>query len=278
MTVIVPVKTLDNPFLPDALQSIFDQTSPRWRLSIVVEPDDIDQARAALAEPLADDRVSLFANQRRGLAGGINTAVAAAHTPFVALLCDDDLWARDAVETLEWYIDALPSVDFFHSGRRIVDHTGRPISSEHPARREVTLEDFESMAPVKHLLCWRRETGMAAGGLYERAASVGPDDLDFPWTMAEHGALFCAVDACLYIYRDHRATDRLTTHIPLSVHIRTLRRMYRRHGVGRAASRARVDEARRTFLQQCLYRNRAERWYRETFRRPPRRIWQDTYR
>jgi len=29
----------------------------------------------------------------------------------------------------------------------------------------------------------------------------GPDDYDFPWTMAEAGAVFCAIKDPLYLYR-----------------------------------------------------------------------------
>jgi hypothetical protein len=36
--------------------------------------------------------------------------------------------------------------------------------------------------------------------------SVGPDDFDFPWSMAEHGAVVRAIPDCLYLDRDHRSS------------------------------------------------------------------------
>jgi hypothetical protein len=118
---------------------------------------------------------------------------------------------------------------------------------------------------------------LAIGGLDERSPSVGPDDMDFPWTMAEHGARFGAIDDCLYLYRDHRRVFRLTTHLPRRVHTREHRRIFRKHGLSRGQVRARVDAARRSFLQQCLFESRLEALVRTTVGRipPP---WRDTYR
>jgi hypothetical protein len=82
--------------------------------------------------------------------------------------------------------------------------------------------------------------------------------------MAERGAHFGAVDACLYAYRDHRDGERLTTHLPRSVHVRELRRILRKHGLSRGEVRVRVRRAERTYLRQCIYRSRLDRWLRRT--------------
>ncbi len=139
----------------------------------------------------------------------------AARTEFVSILLGDDLWAEDAVEVLERNLATRPDVDFFHSARRIIDDHGAPISGVAPPVEDVSREHFLTGAPVKHLLCWRRELGLSIGGIDESLNSVGPDDYDFPWSMAEAGARFGAVPECLYVYRDHRSGFRLTTHLSL---------------------------------------------------------------
>ena len=46
---------------------------------------------------------------------------------------------------------------------------------------------------------------MAFGGMDESLNSVGPDDYDFPWCMAERGAKFMAMGGVsLYIQRSSR--------------------------------------------------------------------------
>lgn len=278
VTAILPLRHYHRPYLDQCLGSLLAQGCARWRCLVVVEPSQRDHFAAALAGVLRDPRLRLLDNRGRALAGAINTGMGAADTEFVALLLGDDLWAPEAVAVLDHAIAAFPDVDFFHSARRVIDDAGAPISSVHPSRETFTLDDFARASPVKHLLCWRRATGLAAGGLDETIHSVGPDDYDFPWVMAERGARFRAIPECLYWYRDHRAGFRLTTHLPLSVHLRECDRILRKHRVDRRARRAFLARARRSYLRQCLYRTPLDRWVKERLGYDARRGWRDTYR
>ena len=278
VTAIIPLKHCHEPYLRAALRSLAAQTSPDWRGLIVVEPADRARFAALLAPELGDRRLALIVNRGRRLAGAINTGMHTATSPFVALLLGDDLWAPEAVAVLTAAIRAHPDTDFLHSSRRVIDEQDRPLSSVHRSRAEFVLTDFVGGSPVKHLLCWRRAKGLAVGGLDESLNSVGPDDYDFPWTMAEHGARFTAIEECLYIYRDHRDGFRLTTHLTRTHHLRELDRILAKHGVDRAERARRLAAARRGFLRQCLYRSRADRWWQRLRGSNARNGWRETYR
>lgn len=278
LTALLPLKNYEPRFLAEALESLFRQTRPDWRLVIVAEPEDAAPLRAVLAAALEDPRVRLTVNRGRKLAGAFNTGMREAETEFVAILLADDLWALTAVAVLEECIARYPEVDFFHSARRIVDESGQPISDVHRPPEHFTLADFIWTSPVKHLLCWRREKALSFGGMDESLESVGPDDWDFPWMMLEHGAVFKAVAECLYIYRDHRDAYRLTTHLPRSVHLRETRRILRKHGAAPAAISERLRQAKRSYLRQCLYRNRFDRWLKQAIGVAPRTGWRESYR
>jgi glycosyltransferase involved in cell wall biosynthesis len=277
VTALVPVKDFDANFLRGAAHSLVQQTVPTWRALVIVEPAQRGAVESVLRPELDDPRFRLIDNEGRKLAGAFNTGMRHADTEFVAVLLGDDLWTPDAVAVLEREIRARPDVDFFHSARRIIDDEGNAISSVHPARPGVTLADFELASPVKHLLCWRRDAGLAAGGMDESLNSVGPDDMDFPWVMAEHGARFGAIAECLYVYRDHRAGFRLTTHLPRNVHRRELARIFRKHGLSRSRARKRIRSAKRSYLRQCLYRSALERNVKEALRHEPDEPWRETY-
>jgi len=278
LTALLPLKNYQPSFLAEALDSLFRQTDPDWRLLIVIEPEDAAALRSVLAVALADARVRLAINRGRKLSGAFNTGMREAETEFVAILLADDLWAPNAVAVLEQSFREFPEVDFFHSARRLVDDSGQPISSVHRPREHFAPADFIATSPVKHLLCWRRAKALAFGGMDESLQSVGPDDWDFPWSMLEHGAVFKALAECLYIYRDHRDAYRLTTHLPRSLHLRETRRILAKHGVPRAAIAQRLRQAKRTYLRQCLYRNRLDRWLKQTLGIVPRAMWRDSYR
>jgi glycosyltransferase involved in cell wall biosynthesis len=276
ITVLVPVKSYHPGYLREALDSALEQTSDAWRLLVLAEPEDKAELRGVVAEYLRDERISLIENRGRKLSGAFNTGMRSAQTEFVAILLGDDKWAPEAVEVLNREIEGNPEVDFFHSSRIMIDERGDPISQIFPSRPGVHLEHFGYSSPVKHLLCWRRSKALAFGGMDESLDSIGVDDFDFPWSMAEHGATFHAVPDCLYLYRDHRSSFRLTTHLPLSLHVREIQRIGRKHGAGRLATWRAVRHARRTYLRQCLFRSEWERWLREKLHRPPS-PWRETY-
>lgn len=277
LTALLPLKNYQPRFLAEALDSLFQQTSPDWRLLIIVEPEDATSLRGVVARALEDARVRLIENRGRKLSGAFNTGMRAAETEFVAILLADDLWERNTIAVLEDSIRQFPSVDFFHSGRRIVDDSGNPVSSVHLPPEDFTLADFIATSPVKHLLCWRRTKALSFGGMDETLNSVGPDDWDFPWSMLEHGALFKAIPECLYVYRDHRDAFRLTTHLPRSIHLREIRRILRKHGAGPAVITHRLRDAKRTYLRQCLYRNRFDRWLKQMIGFTARTGWREPY-
>jgi glycosyltransferase involved in cell wall biosynthesis len=253
ITALMPVKDHHPRLLREAIGSLVAQSDPRWRLVVIAEPENRVALETLLAQEREDERVEVVANQGRKLAGAFNTGMRRAQTEFVAVLLGDDMWSPEAVETLLRYVAARPGVDFFHSARRYVDAHGKPLGEVLPSSPAVTLDDFFRGAPVKHLMCWRRELALSIGGMDESLDSVGPDDFDFPWSMAEHGAVFAGIPECLYLYREHYECPRLTTHLPRSVHKRELARMLRKHGVGRVRTRLKVLKASHTYMRRCLY-------------------------
>ncbi|HEY3258211.1 MAG TPA: glycosyltransferase [Gemmatimonadaceae bacterium] len=259
ITILLPLKNYHPTYLDESLASIFRQTDSAWRLIIIVERDDEKRFRSLLSAALEDSRVRIIANTGRKLTGAFNSGMRVAESDFVAILLGDDMWAADAVEVLLREVGAHPEVDFFYSGRRVVDGAGRPIGSIHNPREAFSGDDFIWMSPVQHLLCWRREKALSFGGMDESLNSVGPDDYDFPWMMFEHGAVFRPVHECLYLYRDHQDSYRLTTHLPRSVHVRELRRILTKHGVSPSLIDERLSSAKRSFLRQCVYRNELHR-------------------
>jgi glycosyltransferase involved in cell wall biosynthesis len=277
ITALMPLRHYHPLHLEQSVASLLRQTHP-CRVLVVVEPHDHDRFGDVLRQALTATNVRLVANEGRKLAGAINTGMRHAQTDFVAILLADDLWADNAAEVLTSHIEASPEVDFLHSSRRIIDESGKPISSVHYSRASFSLDDFKTSSPVKHLLCWRTSMALRIGGLDESLNSVGPDDYDFPWTMAENGARFRAIEECLYFYRDHRDCFRLTTHLPLSVHKRECNRIFKKHGVGWRDRRRYLARAQQSFMRQCLFRNLPDKWMKELFGYDAYRGWRAVYR
>lgn len=277
LTVLMPVRAHNREFLSAAIGSLHAQSSGRWRLLVIRDGRDTRFFARRHRALLTDPRIELIPNEGRRLAGALNTGMRHARNEFVSVLFGDDLWEPNAVEVLEHAIATHPEADFFHSGRRFVDERGRRLSGVYPAGRTVTPDDFPLGSPVHHLLCWRVSTALACGGLDEGLGPVAVDDLDFPWTMAEHGAVFVPLDECLYVARDHREFFRLTTHLPLRMHVRSYERILRKHGASPALIRERVEEARASYMRQCLYASPLDRALARLMRRDPRAGFRESY-
>lgn len=277
ITAIMPLKSYKEEFLREALKSLYDQTCSEWRLLIVVEERDHDLFSHLLHHDLKDPRVEMVIMEGSPFSGSINTGMRRADTDFVALLFADDLWSLDAVEILQTHIQEHPSVDFFHSSRIIIDEHGKPISGVKLSKEQFSNNDFIWGSPVKHLLCWRKDKGLAVGGIDETIFKAS-DDYDFPWTMADHHAKFMAVKECLYYHRNHCEYYRKTTHIPTSVATRDIVKTLKKHGVGFFQRYFIVlrNRAKGGLAQQSIYKNPLDRWIKSKLGIDAKKSWKQS--
>jgi len=267
ITVLVPCKDQRHEFFVDALGSLVRQTSRHWVALVLADPSSPPEL-ADWVEAFGDDRIQFVRCPTTGFAAALNHGLAIAGTEYVSILLSDDRYAPEAIETLHAYRSRFPQADFFHSARRHINAHGEPIGGVMPIRRNFRLEYFStSGSPVKHLLCWRRETALSIGGMDEAVSVHGCDDYDFPWRMAEAGAVFEAVDECLYEYRLHHAHARLTTSVPVARQVDTLRVMFQRHGIDPRATDRHIE--RRIgghlvaeYTDQIDHRRNAQLWVR----------------
>lgn len=252
VTVLLPTRGTNAPFLAQALRSVWNQTSPTWELLVI---------RERLSPPIEfppDPRVRQVANPTGGVTAALNEGMRRARTPFVCTLHDDDLLTPVAVEALTRAIVGHPEVDYFHSARQHVDEHGVPLTGVIPPR-DFELSDFVQGGPVKVLHAWRVSAALAIGGMDESLGLHGADDYDFSWRMAEAGFRFQALGECLYLIREHLAAPRLTTHVPLDVQVRELRRIFEKHGVPPEEIERQLASRKAGYLRQALFRDEEDR-------------------
>jgi len=278
ITVLLPIKDPHPQFFREAIKSIIDQTSDVWKLIIIGENGELLVLQELLGVHRAHPNISVIRNESHLLSGALNTGMRAAKTDFVCILLGDDLLARNAVEILAQNIRRYPDVDFFHSSRSVINEDSKVISKVYVSKANFSISDFIKGSPVKHLLCWRREKGLAIGGVDENLGVHGADDYDFPWSMAEAGCSFKAIPECLYYYRDHREHERLTTHIPLDVQVQELKRIFEKHGMTPREINDQIKFRKAGYLKQALFLNEDDKKRKEQDGFNPRSGWQEEYK
>jgi alpha-1,6-rhamnosyltransferase len=255
VTVLMPCKDAKASFFRDALNSVFLQSTSLWNLIVIDDHSNNMETIDTLRESSnsRDKKVSVLKNESNFITGAVNTGMRQAKTLYVCSLHCDDLLDTKAIEVLNSYIKGFPDIDYFHSSRIHIDENGCPISSIQRARESFNLSDFKNYGPVKHLHCWKVESGIAIGGMDESLGLHGADDYDFPWCMAEAGYSFKAIPECLYYYRDHREHYRLTTHVPLDTQINELKKIWKKHGLTEKEIEEQIKIRKSGYLKQALY-------------------------
>lgn len=123
---ILPVYRVPTPILERTLQSIFEQSYPKWQLCVTVSAGESPKNRALL-DGLAtrDGRIRLVVLERNlGISGNSDAAFAASDGDFIALIDHDDEIAPTALEAMARAIVDNPGVDFWYSDRDIVTEYG----------------------------------------------------------------------------------------------------------------------------------------------------------
>jgi glycosyltransferase involved in cell wall biosynthesis len=147
VTILMPCRAQRQDLFCDAVRSIVEQTSPEWRLLVIVDEDSPPALREWTAA-FADPRIELLVSDG-GFARALNLSMRHATTDWVAILLSDDQWDRRAVEVLRRCIAAAPDVDFFHSSRRDIDADGRPRGPIHRSAKRVTAEALRTMGVAR---------------------------------------------------------------------------------------------------------------------------------
>jgi len=176
MTVVIPAYGVGS-MLADAIESVIAQDRADWTVIVV---DDGDARVAEHVAPyLEDPRINFLQTDNGGLPTARNRAIAAADTPYVALLDGDDMLEPDFVSAMVAAIEASPRIGFA-TGDAVffgADRVGERFSAYCPQILPATLERvIRREFNIFGLTAMRREAIQAIGGF--DAGLKSSEDLD----------------------------------------------------------------------------------------------------
>ncbi|HET9830265.1 MAG TPA: glycosyltransferase [Vicinamibacterales bacterium] len=132
-------------FLPDALDSICNQTFADWEL-IIVDDGSTDATEALVAEwiPRLGNRAHYVKQQNRGAYGARNTGLDHVTREYVAFFDSDDLWLPHHLSNCVAALDDVRDVDWVYAACRCVDPNGAVV-------QPTTFELATGPRPFRHL-------------------------------------------------------------------------------------------------------------------------------
>jgi glycosyltransferase involved in cell wall biosynthesis len=117
------------PLVIEAVESVFAQTLPDWRLVISENGEGSDEVSRALAPYVADPRVNhVVTGTRVGRGENWTNLIRSGSAPYVAVLHDDDRWEPGFLERRVAFLDANPECGFVFSDYVVIDGEGSRIA------------------------------------------------------------------------------------------------------------------------------------------------------
>lgn len=200
ISVILPVYKIPTVVLRRTIDSVLEQTWPKWQLCLALADHD-NAANQRLLEDLAasDERVVLTVMPRNlGISGNSNAALRLADGEFAALLDHDDEIDRGALLAVARAAIADPETDFWYTDRDIV--TGLGEYRVHPFfKPDWSPEMLLSANYLTHFNVFRRDLLNRIGGW--DPATDGAQDWDIFMRMSEITPRLRRVPGIFYHWR-----------------------------------------------------------------------------
>lgn len=123
VTIVLPVYGRVG-LLREALESVYQQDDPDWRLLIADDGSDHETAHL-ISQYASDPRVYVVTrHQNLGLFGNLNQAIYEVKTPWQLILCSDDILEPYAIRLLKKSIASYPQTRLILSSYQSIDSTG----------------------------------------------------------------------------------------------------------------------------------------------------------
>jgi glycosyltransferase involved in cell wall biosynthesis len=104
----------EEDWIGTAIRSVLAQTREDFEL-VVVDDGSTDATAEVVRGFQSDPRVRLISQKNKGLAAGLNAAIAAGSAPYVALIDADDLWMPTYLEEMGRALEGDPGAGFAYT-------------------------------------------------------------------------------------------------------------------------------------------------------------------
>ncbi len=172
----MPVYNVEGMYLEEAIKSVLNQDSPRWRLYICDDASTNSGTLEVLVRYTGfDSRIEVMKNQfEKGISGASNYAASKSSSHFLAFIDHDDLLAPNAVTEILGVCDDFPDVDLMYSDEDKLNMSGEFVEEYY--KPDFSPDHLRSVMYILHLLVISNSLFKELGGL--RTEFDGAQDYD----------------------------------------------------------------------------------------------------
>lgn len=159
------------PWLPDAVQSVIDQTLTEWRMIIV--DDGSTDGTGPWLDALQDSRIHIIHQENAGQQHAANRAIRLAETDLIVRFDADDICLPDRLKKQVTFMEQHPEVALMGGQFRYLGDAGIGPSSCLPTDHETI---FQELLHNRHAICnsmtiLRKSVFLKVGGYWEHDIS-----------------------------------------------------------------------------------------------------------
>lgn len=171
ISIVLPVYNR-HKYLRQAINSVIIQTYQNWELIIADDASDIE-TKKILDEYTSLSRIKIIHNETNlGLFANVNQAIKQSSSPYIALLCSDDLLLPHCLETSIKLIKSNPNVNLILTAFNMIDGNGIEIPSGskyyHDQMISSSLQRLNPSKSIPLLLQWGSINGNLTGMFFTR--------------------------------------------------------------------------------------------------------------
>ena len=212
LTVCIPCFN-EERYIGEAIESVFRQDY-RDFVILVVDDGSTDGTLKALKR-YADPRVAIHRNRENlGLYQNLNRCLALSNTPYIKILCADDVLAPKCLEEQVAVLERFPGVSLVFGSSEVVDSVGRRLVTRRFSNRSQRIQGRRLVRTI--LSSARNPIGEPSGTMFRRSVIEARRshfrvekfqhmaDLDFWIQLLEHGDGY-SIDKTLFSFRIHKS-------------------------------------------------------------------------
>ena len=201
VSVIIPVYN-NAEYLPDAIQSILDQTYPNFEIVLVndASPDNADE----VIQQYRDPRIQYIVHEKnRGLSAARNTGIRASTGDLIAPLDGDDYFHPEKFRLHVEFFNKHPEIGTTYNPRFELNHSAKTIRDLWRPPLTVDLSDLIFGFPFSPSDMVVRREWMFRVNLFDEYHVYVGEDLDINCRLALAGCKVASVDRALNYRRYH---------------------------------------------------------------------------
>ncbi len=200
ISVVVPLYNTPMPFLKEMVESVIQQSYPKWQLVLADASDKAHQAQNQKWLKGKDARIKYFQMEKNlGIAGNTNAAFAQATGEYIALFDHDDILQLSALFEMAHAIQQT-GADLLYSDEAVVEKGFKDILKYH-FKPDYSPDTLRGCNYITHLCVFSRELLDKAG--YEQQEYDGAQDFDLILRLTEKAAKIHHIPKVLYFWRCH---------------------------------------------------------------------------